>query len=320
MKMQQNGTVWTDTAGQPIQAHGGQIIVADGYYYWYGEDRRENRYVACYRSTDLAQWEFRNYVLTTDSPTAAIRQRTDLRLVRDDGGKVNIERPKVLYCPQTGRYVMWAHYENGRNYDDARACIASCDTPDGDFVYHGSFNPYGHMSRDCTLFRDDDGKAYFLSAARDNLDLNIYLLTDDYLNVRRHVNTLWQGELREAPAVFKRDGRYYILTSWCTGWAPNQGKFGVGDSMDGLFTELRDFGDETTFRSQPAFVLPVSHGCTTEYLYFADRWCWAPKDLPPEERDRRMMEFYTQSSYVVLPIRFRGGAPYIVYEAQTELG
>ena len=33
MKMQQNGTVWTDTAGQPIQAHGGQIIVADGYYY-----------------------------------------------------------------------------------------------------------------------------------------------------------------------------------------------------------------------------------------------------------------------------------------------
>ena len=55
-------------------------------------------------------------------------------------------------------------------------------------------------------------------------------------------------------------------------------------------------------------------------MYFADRWCWAPKDLPPAERTRRMVEFYTQSSYVVLPIRFRGGAPYIVYEAQPELG
>ena len=30
--------------------------------------------------------------------------------------------------------MMWAHYENGVNYLDARICIASCDTPEGDLL------------------------------------------------------------------------------------------------------------------------------------------------------------------------------------------
>ena len=181
--MQENGKQWYDVQGNTIQAHGGWIIFAEGYYWWYGENRRGNRYVSCYRSTDLETWEFRRNVLTTESRTEAIRHRTDLNLM-NAGRKVNIERPKVLFCRQTGKYVMWAHYENGENYLDARCCIATCDTPDGDFVYHGSFNPYGYMSRDCTLFQDDDGKAYFLSAARDNADLHVYLLSEDLLNVK----------------------------------------------------------------------------------------------------------------------------------------
>ncbi|MCI1859607.1 MAG: family 43 glycosylhydrolase [Sporolactobacillus sp.] len=283
-----NGTLWQDTAGRPIHARGGCIIAYHHYYYWYGEDRRDNNYVSCYRSADLFNWEFRNCILTTDSPSAPIRQRTTIRLRRDDGGKVNLERPKVLYNEATGRFVLWVHYENGVNYREAACAVATCDQPDGDFVYHGHFNPYGYMSRDCTLYRDQDGSAYFISTARDNADLNVYRLQEDYLNVGQLIARLWPGEYREAPALIKKGGIYYLLSSYCTGWAPNQGKYGTAADIGGPWSRLVDFADATTYRSQPAFILD-----TAEYgpLYFGDRWDG---------------EHYTHSSYVLLPIKFSG--------------
>ena len=33
------GKTWYDTDGKRIHAHGGSIIVADGIYYWYGENK-----------------------------------------------------------------------------------------------------------------------------------------------------------------------------------------------------------------------------------------------------------------------------------------
>ena len=30
---------WLDTDGNPIQAHGGSIMAADGVFYWYGENK-----------------------------------------------------------------------------------------------------------------------------------------------------------------------------------------------------------------------------------------------------------------------------------------
>lgn len=321
MEHLQNGTPWKDTDGNDIHAHGGHMLLApDGYYYWYGENRRDGVYVSVYRSRDLRNWEFRRHVLTVDSPVKASRVKADMTLYRvtDEaeynarrnsgvnpvilhGGrylaKINVERPKVLYCEKTGKYVMWAHYENGKDYLAAACCVATCDTPDGDFVYHGSFNPFGAMSRDCTLFRDDDGRAYFLSASRDNLDLHVYRLTPDYMNVARLVSTPFQAELREAPAVYKRDGRYYMLSSYCTGWAPNQGKWAVADDIEGDWSLLEDFGDETTFRSQPAFVLQKDG----QDIYVGDRW-------------EGSGEAYFTSTYIVLPIRYDGIRPYITYD------
>lgn len=286
-----NGTIWRDISGQPIHAHGGHMLFHDDYYYWYGEDRRDDIYVSCYRSRDLFHWEFRNHILTTSTPVAPIRVRTNTNLMNDRSGKVNLERPKVLFNQETKKFVLWVHYENGTNYNDAACAIATSDYPDSHFIYHGSFNPYGYMSRDCTLFQDDDGTAYFISAARDNADLHIYRLQQDYLNVDSLIGKLWQGEYREAPAVFKRDGKYYMLTSFCTGWDPNQGKVAVAETMDGPWGMLRNFGDETTYHTQPSFVLKRSE---QEYLYFADRWNGAD---------------YFQSSYVVLPIEWEGDMP-----------
>jgi hypothetical protein len=54
---------------------------------------------------------------------------------------------------------MWMRWENGVNYGEARAAVASSATVDGNYTYHGSFRPLantgvvdhgkpGYMSRD----------------------------------------------------------------------------------------------------------------------------------------------------------------------------
>ncbi len=266
-----NGAVWKDTQGNILHAHGGYIIKYEDMYYWYGENRLDNIYVSCYSSKDLVNWTFCNHVLTADSKAEEIRVRTDLRLRNEEGKKVNIERPKVLYHRESGRFVMWMHYENGKDYCCAAAAVATCDTPTGDFVYHGSFNPYGYMSRDCTLF-EDNGRAYFLSSSRDNADMHMYLLQDDFMNIERLIAAFWQGEYREAPALVKKDDMYYLFTSFCTGWAPNQGKYAKTDCLEKGFGKMKEIGDETTYHSQPAFILKLKGKETVSYIYVGDRW------------------------------------------------
>lgn len=302
MSVLKNGILWNDIDGNPIHAHGGYIIFHNGYYYWYGEDRREDFYVSCYRSGNLTDWEFRNHILTVRSNTEPYRVRTKIQLSNEDKSKVNLERPKVLYNEKTKKFVMWVHFENGKDYNDAAVAIATCDTPDGDFTYHGHFNPYGYMSRDCTLFQDDDKTAYFISAARDNADLHIYRLTEDYMNVECLVQKLWQGEYREAPAVVKIKEKYYMLTSFCTGWAPNQGKYAVADSIEGKWSILTEIGDETTYRSQPAFILQKDG----RVLYYGDRWGGGG-------------EKYFTSSYVIYPLVEKEDGLVMEYVEEIEL-
>ena len=100
---------------------------------------------------------------------------------------------------------------------EAEAGVFRSATVCGDYTYVSSFRPEGNMSRDDTLFKDDDGTAYFISAANENADLVIYELTDDYLDIEREVITLWKGSWREAPAMMKVDGVYFLVTSGATG-------------------------------------------------------------------------------------------------------
>lgn len=293
-----NGTIWTDTDGNVLHAHGGWILQYKGIYYWYGENRQEDNYVDCYSSADLVNWKFENHVLTKHSAAEAFRVRSDLRLQREDGGKVNIERPKVVYNEKTKQFVMWMHYENGTDYLCAAAAVATCDTPTGDFVYHGSFRPFGEMSRDCTLFQDGE-KMYFLSASRDNADMHMYLLQEDYLNAEKFSGSFWPGEYREAPALLKQQDTYYCFSSFCTGWAPNQGKYARTQKLEDGFGMLTKIGDETTYHSQPAFILTISGSETTSYVYVGDRW--DGNDYPNSRYVWYPLEFDADGSVKLIP-------------------
>jgi len=271
-----NGIQWADTSGKPIQAHGGGMIKVADYYYWFGENRNPNGSfyaVSAYRSRDLRNWEFRNHVLRSSSHAEL--------------NPANIERPKVVYNASTGKYVMWMHWENGSDYGEARAAVAVGNTVDGDYTYQGSFRPLvdsgvmdhgkpGYMSRDCGLFVDDDQKAYFISSTNENYDLNLYLLTADYLKVDKLAALLFKGGHREAPVIFKRSGTYFLLTSAATGWDPNQANYATSSSLTSGWSALKNVGDGNTFYSQSTYVLPIQgSGTSTAYLYLGDRWAGA---------------------------------------------
>ncbi|MGW3349478.1 RICIN domain-containing protein [Nonomuraea rubra] len=257
------GAQFTDTSGNLLHAHGGGVVKVGSYYYWFGENRNADgtfRYVSAYRSADLRTWEFRNHVLTQSSAA-------ELQVA-------NIERPKVIHNPATGQFVMWMHKENGRDYGEARAAVAVSNTVDGTYTYLRSFRPLGHMSRDITAFVDTDGTGYMISAADENYDLHVYRLTADFTDVAALVR-MWDGDHREAPALFKRGGVYFLLTSGATGWQPNQARYATATSITGTWSAWQNAGDALTYGSQPAFVLPVQGTSGTSYLYLGDRWAGA---------------------------------------------
>ena len=287
-----NAIQWADTSGNAIQAHGGGMIKVGNDYYWFGENRDDTGHfqgVSCYRSTDLKNWTYIRDVLTKNSAT-----------------ELNyswIERPKVMYNASTGQFVMWMHWENGTHYGEARAAVAYCNTVDGNYTYQGSFRPLagtgiidhgidGYMSRDCNVFVDTDGTGYFISAANENEDLMLYKLTSDYRNIDSLVVKLFAGAKREAPCLFKRGSNYFLLTSGCTGWTPNQAQYTVSTSLTSGWASMKNMGDGNTFYSQPAYVIAVQGTSSTTYLYTGDRWggAWSGK--------------VNESMYVWAPISF----------------
>ena len=293
------GEVWLDTDGKPIQAHGGGMLYDNGIYYWFGENKDGDNYldetkgflhrvdvigISCYTSTDLLNWKNEGIVLAAepDDPTSDLHPSKIL------------ERPKVLRNPKTGKYVLFTHVDTA-DYRYARIGVAVSDKPTGPYQYLGSMQPNGNDSRDMTAFQDDDGKAYLFFSSEWNKTMHIIQLDDDYLHTTQVEATAFVNQSREAPAVFKHNGKYYLISSACTGWDPNRAEIATADSPLGPWTVLGDpcIGPdaEITFYSQSTFVFPVA-GKKNAFIAMFDRW---------NKNNLR------DSRYVWLPVRFEDG-------------
>jgi hypothetical protein len=299
------GEVWLDTSGNPIQAHGGGILVHSNVYYWYGEDRTPGGpgAVACYSSINLYDWKREGVALSRAA------------LPRNDGRPTFVERPKVLFNPRTGKFVMWMHLEQ-TGYHFARAGIAIGDQPAGPFTFLKAIRPitngtafaendpdhqheFGGTVRDLNLFLDDDGRAYVFYASEGNWTMYVVRLDADFTGPETPVveNKTWARilvrQMREAPAPFKNKNFYYLITSACTGWKPNAADCAVASDPLGLYQSRGNpcAGPEakTTFGSQSTFVLPMA-GKPDEFIFLADRW--NPRQL-------------SDSRYVWLPLIVR---------------
>lgn len=160
--------------------------------------------------------------------------------------------------------------------------------------------PGGQMSRDMTVYVDDDGKAYHIYSAEENLTLNIAELTDDYLDYTGRYVRVAPGGQNEAPTIFKRDGVYWMITSGCTGWAPNEARMFKATSLWGPWEQLPSpfVGKDAkkSFHTQGTYIFKVE-GTEDGFVFMADRW--NPRSLK-------------NSRHIWLPIDFEAdGTPVI---------
>ena len=304
--------------------------------------------VSCYASRDLYEWEDAGIALAmSDDPASDIvrgsvlerpkviyNPRTrrfvmwfhlELKGQGYSAARVGVavaERPAGPYRfirsfrPNAGDYPLNVPDEQKRPLDAAEtAALAALAFSGGSFATYPATGTFrrdvggGQMSRDMTLFVDDDGAAYHVRSSEENGTLHIARLSDDFLDTAGPFVRVLPGRFNEGPALFKRNGRYYLIASDCTGWAPNAARSAVADSIWGPWTELGNpcEGDAqqlaTTFDSQSTYVLKVP-GYEDAYIYLGDRW------RPEDARDGR---------YVWLPLSFEGGRPRLRWRERWDM-
>ncbi len=256
------GEVWPDQNGNHIQAHGGGIIKIGKTYYWYGEERRQGldsnkRYVSCYASKDLMNWDFKGDVLQLADP-------------ENLGRRWVCERPKVFYNTKTKKYVMYLHLDNS-NYKLAKVAVCVSDKPDGNYEYVKSFRPLEHESRDIGQFIDDDGQAYLIFEDRP-FGFRVAKLTEDYMGIEKEM-CLVNMKL-EGGAVVHYNGLYYAIGSALTGWNPNPNKYATATSLEGPWSAFKDIAppETKTYGSQSTLMLKVAGRKKTTVIFMADIW------------------------------------------------
>lgn len=242
--------------------------------------------------------------------------------LHQDGGVV--ERPKMLYNAKNDNYVIWFHQDE---YDYrvpslnvATAGVAVAEHPWGPFrlinryrLYCDKANTqfgeaeYG-SARDMTLF-EDGGKAYIVYSSDWNRSLYIGLLNEDYTAPAVDPDSAVEGmhyvrirfeEVgnREAPAMCKIAGRYYLMTSGCAAWQSTQAQIYSAPAVFGPWTvdgdPCVDDPAHETYQSQSTCIFWSG----SEWIYMGDRWGWAPGDT----------YFDIQTSrYVWLPVKLSDG-------------
>lgn len=160
--------------------------------------------------------------------------------------------------------------------------------------------PGGQMSRDMTVYVDDDGKAYHIYSAEENLTLNIAELADDYLDYTGRYVRVAPGGQNEAPAIFKRDGVYWMITSGCTGWAPNEARMFKATSLWGPWEQLPSpfVGKDAkkSFHTQGTYIFKVE-GTEDGFVFMADRW--NPRSLKNSRHIWLPIDFEADSTPVI---------------------
>ena len=114
------------------------------------------------------------------------------------------------------------------------------------------------------------------------------------------------GGQNEAPTIFKKDDIYWMITSGCTGWAPNAARMFRAKNIFGPWEQLpnpcRGDGADKTFGAQGTYIYKIETTAAkklfggAEYVFMAD--IWNPKQL-------------SDSRHLWLPIRFEEGKPVI---------
>lgn len=332
------GELWLDEKGHHINAHGGGFLFYNDTYYWFGEHKESGKMghkalvgVHVYSSKDLYNWKDEGVALAMSNDTTSMLQKESLlerpkviynkktkkfvmwfhHELKDQGYKAALTGVAVSN-KVTGPYKyinsirlhpkVWAkNFTKEQQQKAAFAPIEEIKQKQKGIDGNNTFRDFekGQMSRDMTLYVDDDEQGYHITASEDNQTLLISKLSDDYLSMTNEYVRVFPGEANEAPAIFKKNGKYFMFSSYTTGWSPNPGRLSVSDNMmygwKALENPCRGTEEEnkTTFLSQSTYIIPVK-GKKDAFIFVGDRWI--PDDL-------------MDSRYIWLPVQFENGIP-----------
>ena len=280
------GQEWLDTAGKPIQAHGGSILQVQDTFYWYGENKEKTDGkngiwhwgVRCYRSRDLYNWEDCGLIIPPDEENAQSPLHPSSMM----------DRPHILFNRRTKQYVCWLKImeKNGEQTET----VLTADNLLGPYtIVRQGLRPLGMSAGDFDLATADDGKGYYFFE-RVHSETIIADLNEDYTDVTGYYSTHFPHTqppfVREATAHFVRRGKHYLVTSGTTGYLPNPYELAVADTWHGPYRVLGNPhpGDEsqTSYHSQITSVFKVP-GKKDLYIALADRWAPGFMDLRYED-------------------------------------
>jgi hypothetical protein len=263
-----------DLDGNPIRTRSGCLSKFGETYYWYGcgtgmADQ------TCYSSTDLLHWKNEGVMLKASGGT---------------------NRMDVLYNDSTKKYVMVMKWETPGTEWCNRG-IATSTSPTGPFTKLFDSTVYGVNTGDMSVFKDDDGKAYYCYELWDNgkTSQGFSLMTWDYINLEKKMQQ-WTNSDREANNIMKRRGMYYYMTSGMMGIDPTETRYWTAPKIDGPWTTklvpiiAPGDVDKKSWDTQCDFVFAFKGTEDTVQMYCGDRW-----KRPHPERS---------GDYVWLPITF----------------
>ena len=336
------GKKWLDTNGKPIQAHGFSVFYdeKDGEYKWFGENKEKTRFggkvwhwgVRLYTSKDLYNWTDRGLII----PPAPEDLQNPLH------PSYCMDRPHILFCKKTGKYVAWLKIMGG--LVSQFMTILTADRLEGPYtVVRRVYHPLDMDSGDFTLVADEESEKAYILFERPHFQLICATLTEDYTACTGEFSVHYDARkppyTREAPTFFAHNGRKYLFTSGTTGYYPNQSSVCVFDDFHGEYTDLGDpfIGDKyhTSFSSQISCVLRIPG--SDRLIACADRWMPYPwvgpmaghirkrfekmfADYSPDlskrtegvsGKETRYFETTNLSRYVWLPIDWEGEKPVI---------
>jgi hypothetical protein len=151
-------------------------------------------------------------------------------------------RPHVVFNKKTSKYVMW-YEDRGSNLKGY--AVATSVNPGGPFKteHYNVTLPGRGRTGDYDIFVDDDGSAYHVRTGFDIVKLN-----DEYTGGTEHIASFKTPKPAEGPVMFKRNGKYYILTgTGCCACIGGSTIFvDMADSPAGPWTFQGDVGSNPT--------------------------------------------------------------------------
>jgi len=268
-----------DSVAAAIDAHDGEIAYFNGVFYLYGTSydcgyEWGNKAAPfcgfkAYASSDLVNWSDRGFLFDAKTP---------IWQSRCNGGTYGCYRPHVVYNNRNSVYILWINvYDNRVGYR-----VFTSTSPVGPFAemaeprlaINGDAQVAGLNNGDHDVFVDDDGMAYIAYTDwKSGGAIAIERLNADYTSgTGVYVKGVTPGRT-EAPALMKRDGKYYILYSdpncgYCggTGTSYRTAPSPLGPWSDGIKISSNSCG------GQPSFVSTIKLKSEVIFLYGSDLW------------------------------------------------